>query len=304
MPRRTIAITGASGLIGRALADHLSARGDIVVRLVRRLPHSPVERQWDPDREWLDPASLADVDTVVNLAGAGVGDHRWTTSHREAILTSRVSGTRTLVTAILAAGRPIALVNGSAVGYYGDRGEEILTEESPAGLGFLSEVVRAWEGATRPLADAGLAVSMARTGIVLAPDGGALAPLLRLARLGLGGPIGSGRQFWPVISLTDEVAALTFLIDHPDLTGPVNVVGVEPVRQRDLMSALGALLHRPAVLPAPKFAVRAVIGEFAGEITASQRVLPERLRAAGFEHRHSTVAAALASILDPTKRAG
>lgn len=296
MPR-TIAITGASGLIGRSLADHLAARGDIVVRLVRRVPHSPVEREWDPAREWIDPASLADVDTVVNLAGAGVGDRRWTTSHREAILTSRVSGTRTLVSGILAAGRPIALVNGSAVGYYGDRGEEILTEESPAGLGFLSEVVRAWESATGPLADAGLAVSMARTGLVLAADGGALAPLLRLARLGLGGPIGSGRMFWPVISLADEVAALTFLIDRPEITGPVNVVGIEPVRQRDLMATLGAQLHRPAVLPAPKFAVRAVIGEFAGEITASQRVLPERLLDAGFEHQHPTAGAAVTAAL-------
>ena len=298
MPR-TIAITGSSGLIGKALAGHLAARGDLVVALVRRPPRTSAEREWDPSNERLDPAELRDVNTVVNLAGAGVGDHRWTTEHRSAILGSRVSGTRTLASAILASGRPIALVNGSAVGFYGDRGDDILTEESGPGLGFLAEVTRAWEGTTAPLVDAGLPVSMARTGIVLAGQGGALAPLLRLGRLGLAGPIGSGKQFWPVISLADEVAALTFLIDHPEVTGPANVVGPEPVRQGDLARALGSQLHRPAFLPAPKAALRLVLGEFAGEITGSQRALPERLLAAGFEYRHRTAAQALAWALDP-----
>ncbi len=292
----TVGISGASGLIGTALTQALRDRGDRVIVLVRRPAAGPDERSWDPAKEIFD-AGLAGVHTVVNLAGAGVGDTRWNTEHRAAILTSRVRATRTIVAAIEASDEPIALVNGSAVGAYGDRGEEVLTEGSPRGVGFLAEVVRAWEDAAAPLVEAGRPVSFARTGLVMTQRGGALAPLLRATRLGAGGPLGSGKQYWPIISLRDEVAALMHLIDHPEITGPVNLVGVEPPRQREVAAELGRLVHRPSVLPAPGFALRLVVGEFAGEILASQRVLPERLLATGFEHRDASVNEVLAAAL-------
>ncbi|GAA1746637.1 TIGR01777 family oxidoreductase [Nostocoides vanveenii] len=292
----TVGISGASGLIGTALTQALRDRGDRVIVLVRRPAAGPDERSWDPAKEIFD-AGLAGVHTVVNLAGAGVGDTRWNTEHRAAILTSRVRATRTIVAAIEASDEPIALVNGSAVGAYGDRGEEVLTEGSPRGVGFLAEVVRAWEDAAAPLVEAGRPVSFARTGLVMTQRGGALAPLLRATRLGAGGPLGSGKQYWPIISLRDEVAALMHLIDHPEITGPVNLVGVEPPRQREVAAELGRLVHRPSVLPAPGFALRLVVGEFAGEILASQRVLPERLLATGFEHRDASVDEVLAAAL-------
>jgi len=292
----TVGISGASGLIGTALTQALRDRGDRVIALVRRPAAGPDERSWDPAKETFD-AGLAGVHTVVNLAGAGVGDKRWNTEHRAAILTSRVRATRTIVAAIEASGEPIALVNGSAVGAYGDRGEEVLTESSPRGVGFLAEVVRAWEDAAAPLVAAGRPVSFARTGLVMTQRGGALAPLLRATRLGAGGPLGSGKQYWPIISLRDEVAALMHLIDHPEITGPVNLVGVEPPRQREVAAELGRLVHRPSVLPAPGFALRLVVGEFAGEILASQRVVPERLLATGFEHRDASVDEVLAAAL-------
>ncbi|HNQ07679.1 MAG TPA: TIGR01777 family oxidoreductase [Tetrasphaera sp.] len=292
----TVGISGASGLIGTALTQALRDRGDRVIALVRRPAAGPDERSWDPAKETFD-AGLAGVHTVVNLAGAGVGDKRWNTEHRAAILTSRVRATRTIVAAIEASGEPIALVNGSAVGAYGDRGEEVLTESSPRGVGFLAEVVRAWEDAAAPLVEAGRPVSFARTGLVMTQRGGALAPLLRATRLGAGGPLGSGKQYWPIISLRDEVAALMHLIDHPEITGPVNLVGVEPPRQREVAAELGRLVHRPSVLPAPGFALRLVVGEFAGEILASQRVVPERLLATGFEHRDASVDEVLAAAL-------
>ena len=285
-----VAITGASGLIGSALTRSLRDRGDRVIRFVRRETRSADERRWDPATGLLDPASLADIDTVVNLAGAGIGDRRWSTEHKRAILRSRVDATRAVVGAIEGSGRGIRLVNGSAVGIYGDRGDEILTETSDPGTGFLSEVVRAWEGSAQPLLDRGGSVAFARTGIVASPSGGAFAPLIRLTKFGLGGPIGLGRPYWPLISLADEVSALTFLIDRPELTGPVNLTGPAPARQRDIARALGTAMGRPAFLPAPPLAVRIVVGEFAGEITASQRALPTRLTEAGFAHQHPTLA--------------
>lgn len=294
---RVVAITGASGLIGSALGTALRARGDRVVSFVRREPRGPDERRWDPAAERLDPADLADVDTLVNLAGAGIGDRRWSTAYRREILRSRVSGTRAVATAIAASGRPIRLVSGSAVGIYGDRGADLLTEESLPGTGFLSEVVRAWEAAAQPVVDAGGRVAFARTGIVASPSGGAFAPLIRLTKLGMGGPIGRGRFYWPVIALDDEVGALLHLIDHPDIVGPVNLVGVTPARQREVAAALGRALHRPAVLPAPRLAVRAVVGEFAQEITASQRVLPVVLQETGFRHRYADLPAIVSAAI-------
>ncbi len=294
---RRVAVTGSSGLIGTALASHLAARGDEVIRLVRRPPRTASEVQWDPASRQLDPAALLGVSAVVNLAGAGVGDHRWTPAYKESILTSRTDSTHTVAAAIAAADPGIRLVNGSAVGFYGDRGEEELTEDSSAGTGFLTEVVRAWEAAAAPAVEAGASVAYARTGLVLTAHGGALAPLLRLARLGLAGPLGSGRQFWPWITLEDEVRALAHLVDSPEVTGPVNLVGPAPARQRDVASALGSALHRPAVLPAPGFALRAVVGEFAGDILASQRIVGVRLVDSGFAHSHRSMPDAVAWVL-------
>ncbi len=302
----TVALTGSSGLIGSALVAALRGRGDEVVRLVRRPARTEDEVQWDPSSRYLDPAVLDGVDAVVNLAGAGVGDHRWTPSYKRVVLTSRTDSTHAVATAVAASGRPVRLVSGSAVGFYGDRGEEHLTEDSAPGQGFLADVVQAWEAAAAPAVAAGAPVAYARTGLVLAPledpsgwllrldrsgmlvatDGGAAGPLLRAARLGLAGPLGSGRQFWPWITLADEVRALLHLLDHPELTGPVNLVGPEPTRQKQVAKALGAALHRPSVLPVPGFALHVALGEFASDILGSQRVVGDVLERSGFVHEH------------------
>ncbi len=284
MPR--IAVTGSSGLIGTALVAALRERGDEVVRFVRRAPSAPDEVRWDPASRTLDPRALDGVDGVVHLAGAGVGDRRWTPSYKHEILASRTDGTTAVATAVAGADHPVRLVSGSAVGFYGDRGDEELTEDNPAGTGFLADVVLAWEASAAPAIDAGASVAFARTGIVMSPDGGAMEPLLRLGRLGLAGPLGWGRQYWPWITLVDEVGALLHLLDHPEVTGPVNVVGPAPARQKDIAAALGRALHRPALLPAPSPALRLVVGEFAGEILGSQRIVGDVLRESGYTYTH------------------
>ena len=287
MPQR-VAISGASGLIGSALSAFLRARGDEVVHLVRRAPRTSSEIGWDPRSRTLNPGDLSGLTAVVHLAGAGVADHRWTPSYKHEILASRVDGTATIATALAGLGEPIALVSGSAIGFYGDRGEEILTEDSEPGQGFLADVVRAWEAATTPAQDAGLRVVHARTGLVLAPAGGAMARVLPLARFGLAGPLGTGRQYWSWITLHDEVRALAHLVDQ-DLSGPVNLVSTQPLRQAEVMRALGAVLGRPAVLPAPALALKVALGEVAGDILASQRTLPSVLTASGFVFDHDTI---------------
>ncbi|QGN57600.1 TIGR01777 family oxidoreductase [Nostocoides sp. HKS02] len=292
-----VAVTGSSGLIGGALSRFLRERGDQVVRLVRRPAAGPHEVQWDPSARHLDPEALRGVDAVVHLAGAGVGDQRWTPAYQQQILASRVDGTATLAEALARLGDGVRLVCGSAVGFYGDRGDEVLTEESGPGDGFLSEVVRAWEAAADPAREAGLSVAHSRTGIVLAASGGAMARMLPLARLGINGPLGSGRQWWPWITLSDAVAGLAFLVDRPDLTGPVNLVGHSPDRQVDLARALGHRLHRPAVLPAPAFGIKLVLGGFSEEVLTSKRALPSRLTAAGFVHRNTDLGSALDQVL-------
>lgn len=284
-----IAVTGSTGLIGTALVTHLHARGHDVVRLVRRAPRAADEVRWDPGAGEVDLSGLAGVDAAVHLAGAGVGDHRWTDDYKRTILTSRVDGTRTFATALASLDpRPRVLVSGSAVGYYGDRGDDVLTESSSGGEGFLAEVVRAWEDAAAPAVEAGVRVAFARTGLVLSPRGGALGRMLPLARLGLAGPLGDGRQWWPWITLEDEVRAIEFLLEK-DLEGPVNLSAPQPVRQGELARALGRALHRPALLPAPAFGLRLVLGEFAADVLASQRMLPSLLLDAGFAFNQRTV---------------
>ncbi|MBD5831405.1 TIGR01777 family oxidoreductase [Janibacter melonis] len=282
--RERVVVAGSSGLIGSALSASLRERGTEVVRLVRREPRSADERRWDPSSGELDPAVLEGANAVVCLSGAGVGDQRWTPSYKQLILTSRVETTRTLARAAASAGVP-RMVAGSAIGIYGDRADEVLTEDSAPGHGFLTEVVRAWEEAADPARDGGVCVTHARTGLVATRDGGATGPLLRLGRLGLGGPLGRGRQWWPLISLDDEVAALVWLLDS-DVEGPVNLAPPQPYRQRDVAREIGHQLHRPALLPAPSPALRVVLGEFAGEILSSTRVLPTRLSDGGFAWEH------------------
>ncbi|MDU0315105.1 TIGR01777 family oxidoreductase [Phycicoccus sp. M110.8] len=296
MPQR-VAITGSTGLIGSALSAALRERGDQVVRLVRRAPSAADEVEWDPAARRLDPGALAGVTAVVNLAGAGVGDKRWTPSYQQLILSSRVDSTATVARALVELGAPVRLVSASAVGYYGDRGEEVLTEESAPGDTFLSDVVRAWEGAADPARDGGLSVVHPRTGLVLAPGGGAMAKMLPLAKAGINGPLGNGRQWWPWISLRDTVAGLVHLVDHPEVTGPVNLVGPHPDRQVEVARELGRQLHRPAVLPAPAFGIRLVLGGFADEVLHSKRVVPGRLTDSGFTHTDGDVASALRWVL-------
>lgn len=292
-----IAVTGASGFIGTALAAYLRARGDEVVPLVRHPPSAPEEIPWDPSTARLDPAALTGVDAVVHLAGAGVGDRRWTPAYKDLVLRSRVEGTTAVAGAVAAQDRPVRLVVASAIGYYGpDRGEEVLTETSAPGHGFLAEVVRAWEGAAASACDAGMPVAHARTGLVMAAGGGMFPRLVRLTRLGLAGPLGSGRQFMSWVTLPDAVRGYAHLIDHPEIRGPVNLVGPDPRPQREVAAALARVLHRPAVVPAPAFALRVALGEFATDVLGSLRVLPDRLRDSGFDFEHSTLAGAAATL--------
>jgi uncharacterized protein (TIGR01777 family) len=284
-----VAVTGASGLIGSALVPHLRARGDEVVTLVRRAPRAPGEVRWDPQSGDVDLAGLAGTEAVVHLSGAGVGDKRWTPEYKELIRSSRVDSTRTIATAMAALDPlPRVLVSGSAMGVYGDRGDEELTETSPPGTGYFPDVVTAWEAAAAPAVEAGIRVAYTRTSLVMSRHGGAFGRLVPLAKLGLAGPLGSGRQWWSWLTLQDDVRARAFVIDH-EISGPVNFCSPQPLRQRDIAAALGRAAHRPAVLPAPAFVLRAVLGEFAGDILASDRLLPTVLTDAGFTFDHPDV---------------
>ena len=281
-----VAVTGSSGLIGSALIRSLTADGHQVVRMVRRPSTGPGEVAWDPSAGTVDLDALSGVEAVVHLAGVGVGDRRWTPEYKQQIRDSRVLGTRTLVDALTRlVPRPRVLVSASAQGFYGDRGDEVLTEASAAGTGFLAEVVRDWEAAAQPAAAAGIRTVMLRTGLVMAPSGGAFGQLLPLIKLGLGGPLGNGREWWSWITLEDEVAAIRFALDH-DISGPVNLGAPEPARNAQVIRAIARAFHRPAVVPAPAFALRIVVGEFAEDILASVRMLPQQLLAAGFRFAH------------------
>lgn len=289
---RRVALTGASGLIGGAPSSALRERGDEVVHLVRRdptddVPDGVTEVRWDPSRPDLAPSAIEGVDTVVHLSGAGFGDHRWTEDYKRLIRTSRVESTATLSAALAAMDAPPRFLSGSAIGYYGHRGEDVLTEESHNGTGFLAEVCRDWEAATWQAEQAGAAVVQTRMGIVLSPDRGAMAKLLPFARFGLAGPLGAGTQYWSWITLHDAVRALLFLVDERHITGAVNVTVPEPTPQADVVRALGEQLRRPAVLRAPTVALRLALGEMATEVLGSQRALPTVLSDAGFRWEHA-----------------
>jgi uncharacterized protein (TIGR01777 family) len=293
-----IAITGSHGLIGTALVASLTADGHRVRRVVRS-GAGPDDIGWDLDAGTIDRASLEGLDAVVHLGGEGIGDKRWNDEHKRKVIESRRVGTTLLAEALAGLSlKPRVLVSGSAVGYYGDRADEILTEASGAGDIFLSEVCVAWEAATAPAAAAGIRVAHIRTGIVLAPAGGALGPMLKLFRLGIGGRLGSGRQWWSWISLADEVGAIRFLLDA-DVAGPVNLTGPEPVTNATFTKALGTVLHRPTFLAVPAFAPRLAMGRDMADslLFVSERAVPNVLEAAGYEFRHRDVHAALSATL-------
>src|SRR4051812_10291276 len=289
-----VVVAGSHGLIGTALVAELARRGHTVRRLVRSDPAGPDEVRWDPDGGRLDPGALAGADAVVNLAGAGVGDHRLTESYRRTVLQSRTRTTSLISTTLAGmADGPRVLLQGSAIGAYGERGGTVLDESSARGDTFLAEGVRRGGGSTAPPEDAGLRGGHLRSGIVLTPRGGALGRMLPLVRAGLGGRLGSGRQFWSWITLADEVGAILHLLTAP-VAGPVNLTSPHPAPQIDVVRELARALHRPAVVPAPAFALRLVLGEFSRDILGSIRAVPRVLLGAGYVFRHPTAADAAA----------
>ncbi|MDQ1686516.1 MAG: uncharacterized protein QOC82_3253 [Frankiaceae bacterium] len=292
-------VSGASGFIGTALVRALRAEGEDVATLVRRAPAAAGEYRWDPGRREIDPAALDGADVVVHLSGAGIGDRRWTDERKRLILASRVDSTTTLADAIAGRDdRPAVWLSGSAVGYYGDTGEETVDESSPSGAGYAAEVVRQWEASTAAASGAGVRVVHLRSGIVLSPEGATLGKLVPLFKFGLGGRLGSGRQWMSWIALADEVAAIRFLAGRDDIAGPVNLTAPEPVRNIEFTKSLARAVHRPAVFPVPSPALRAVFGGFADEgPLASQRVVPARLEAAGFDFSFDDIDAALTAML-------
>ena len=289
-----VAVTGATGFIGAALVPLLREAGHTVVRVSRG---SGGDVRWDPDRGELDPRALAGVDAAVDLAGENIGQ-RWTDERRRRIVESRERGTGLLARTLAALEpRPRVLVSVSGVNWYGDAGDAEVCETSPPGEGFLAEVTRIWEAAAEPARRAGIRVVHPRLGVVLHPDDGALARMLPVFRLGLGGRLGGGRQWLSWVSRDDAARALRFLLEHDDLAGPVNVVA-EPVRNEDFTRALAGALHRPAPFVVPGLALKAVYGQMAEEtLLGGQRASGDRLRAAGFEFRHATIEGALRAML-------
>ncbi len=295
-----VAITGSSGLIGTALADHLRLKGTEVVRLVRRPPATADEVRWDPTAAdgGLHWSAVGTVDAVVHLSGAPVAARRWTPARKHVLRSSRIDSTAALVRALLAADTPPAtLLAGSAIGWYGDTGDRTVDETAPAGSGFLAMLVRDWEAAAEPAAAAGLRVVYLRSGVVLARTGGMLRPLLPPFRLGLGARISAGSQYLSWISIADHVRAVTFLLDRPDLTGPVNLTAPIPATNAEFTQALGTAVRRPALLAIPGWTVRLALGELATELLGSCRVRPARLERAGFGFDYPAIGPALADIV-------
>ena len=296
----TIAISGSSGLIGTALTTRLRADGHTVMPMVRTTAREG-EIHYDPRAGQLDPEHLIGVDAIVHLAGAGIGDRRWTAAYRREILESRTLSTSLIARSmaeVVNRGGPRTLLSGSAIGFYGATDDQELNERSDAGDGFLADVCRQWEAATSPADDAGIRVAHLRTGIVLSPAGGALKKLLPLFRFGLGGRMGSGRQWQSWISIDDQVGAIAFLLTA-DISGPVNLTAPTPVTNSEFTKVLAEALSRPALLPIPSFGPRLLLGRDLADalLFTGQRVLPDRLTEAGFSFEHSTLAEAFASLL-------
>ena len=297
-----VVVTGSSGLIGRALCSRLLANGHEVVRVVRQ-PVRPDDHvlQWNPQAGTIDASALEGADAAIHLAGAGIGDRRWNEARKRILFESRSRSTALLSRALAVLDRPPrVLVSASAIGFYGDRGDEVLTEQSPPGDDFLASLCVRWEADTAPAAEAGIRVICARTGIVLSPDGGALPKLLPLFKLGLGGRFGSGAQWWSWISLDDEIRALEWLIEN-DVRGPVNLSAPNPVTNREFTQVLSAVLRRRALLPVPRFGPKLLLGsEFADAMLfTSARVRPAVLESRGFVFSHSDLEAGLREIFRP-----
>lgn len=273
-----IAITGSTGLIGTALAGHLRSEGHTIQRLVRRKAVAPDEVSWDPKNGTIDIAALEGVDAIIHLAGANVGDHRWTKKYRAEILNSRLLGTTTIAQAASNL-KPKVFISGSAIGYYGETGNRPVSESDRGGDDFLSVVCREWELAADLAGD--VRTAKIRTGLVLEPTGGALGRMLPLFRFGLGGKIGSGKQWWSWITLHDEVRAICHILES-DLEGPINLTSPNPVTNQEFTAALARALHRPALFPVPGIALKAALGGFSSEILGSKKVLPTSLTESGF----------------------
>ena len=294
MTNAVIAIAGSSGLIGSALVYALRATDRRVLRIVRRAPSNADEVFWNPDAGEFDSGALAGVDAVVNLCGVNVGQKRWSGAFKQSLRDSRIDPTDVLSAAVVEAGVP-ALINASAVGYYGDTGGRTVDETAPAGRGFMAQLCQDWEAATTFAEQDGTRVVLARTGLVLSPSGGLLSRIKPLFSFGLGARLGNGRQYMPWISLEDEVRALLFAINHDEVSGPLNLTGPAPVTNAEFTAALGRTVNRPTALIAPGFALRTLLGEFADEgLLGGQRAIPAALERAGFEFHHNTIGEALA----------
>jgi hypothetical protein len=291
--KQRVAITGASGLIGTALVGHLKAEGHTVQRLVRRKPVAPDEVFWDPNAGTVDLAPLEGVDAVIHLAGAGVGDKRWSKKYKAQILNSRLYGTNTIAAAVEKL-KPSVFISGSAIGWYGETGNRAVTESDRAGDDFLASVCKEWEAA----ADAAPSVRTVkiRTGLVLDPTGGALGRMMPLFKMGLGGRLGNGKQWWSWITLHDEIKAISYLLDA-DIEGAVNLTSPNPVTNAEFTAALARALRRPALFPAPAIALKIALGGFSTEILGSKRILPQRLIDAGFQFDFPQLPTALVELV-------
>lgn len=291
-------LAGGSGFLGKALRDHLAREGHDVIRLVRRTATSPNESQWYPDRGIVDRPLIDRADVVVNLAGAPIAHWPWTAGYKRTLLRSRTDTTQTLAQAIAdSSSKPAFLVQNGIAGY-GDRGDEVLTEESSTGADTtLGRVTQAWADASSPASDAGARVCIMRTAVVLHKSGGALKTLLLQFRFGVGGPVGNGKQYFPTISLTDWLRAVTFLATNQSCSGVYNVSGPNATTNGEFAKELGRMVHRPAVIRAPAWPMRKVLGELANEFLSSARVEPAKLLAEGFVFEHETLNARLAAAL-------
>jgi uncharacterized protein (TIGR01777 family) len=290
---KRIAVTGASGLIGSALVGHLKSEGHTVQRLVRRSPISSDEVQWDPQTGFVDLQPLNGVDAVIHLAGVGVGDKRWNRKYKAEILNSRLLGT-TAIAAAVSELKPAVFVSASAIGWYGESGNRAVVETDRFGDDFLATVCREWEGAADLAGD--IRTVKLRTGLVLDPTGGALGKMLPLFRFGLGGKLGSGKQWWSWITLHDQIRAILFALENP-ISGPVNVTTPNPVTNQEFTSALARAMHRPALFPAPAFALKIALGGFSSEVLGSKKVVPHVLQEAGFVWDYPHISEALVELV-------
>ena len=294
-----IIVSGASGLIGQPLVTSLRTHGHDVVQLVRRTPRAN-ESQWNPSAGQLDVAVLEGADAVIHLSGAGIGDRRWTAKYKQELLDSRTKSTSLLAATIAKCNKePSVFLSGSAIGIYGARGDEQLTEQSSHGISFLAEICKQWEAAAKPAIDAGVRTVFLRTGIVLTPLGGALKKQLPLFKLGLGGKFGNGKQWQSWISLDDEIAAIEYLLTA-NISGAVNLTAPNPVTSAEFTKALARTLRRPAILPIPKFGPKLLLGNELAEalLFTGQRVMPVELQKSGFAFQHSTIDVALRALLN------